>query len=620
MTQTSLKARMMEAFRKRMYIFLIGVSIVFFIITAQLFNLQIIQGAEYSEKSRMNMENNIPIPAARGEIYDRHFQKNVSGTVIVSNRPSFNLTLVPESFESDAQLMDVLTRLATITDLDAQAIFTDIRKSNKWERYLLKDDVSFDVIVKIASYKNLFPNIHWEDAPVRVYNFGEVFAHAIGYIGSISKEEYATLKERGYKYYQTLGKAGIEKQYDDILRGEDGYIRRIVDVRNRTEGEEIGHDPVSGNNLVLTLDYEVQQAAYDALEKNSGAVIVVKPATGEVLALVSKPSYDPNSIISKDNYEIVKSLNADKANPFLNRAIQSRYPPASCFKLVTAVTALETERITPDKTFYCPGKWTLRGYIDHDFYCFKTHDTVNLYWAIGKSCSVYFYNVGMTVGPSLILKYAGILGLNEMTGIDLPGEIAGFVPSQRWKLQTFGQPWFDGDTVNLSIGQGFIAVTPIELTNMMCAIVNNGTVYKPYMVKSVYSPDNRNIIGEGKRTKLREIALTPLTLSTIKQGMRYGVEGGTSGWLKHLKVQIAGKTGTAQTRSVRKENYSQHAWFLGFAPYDGDARDAVVVCVFIEYGQWGSSAAVPVAERIFAKLIDQGYFNNTAPEVQNIIK
>ena len=608
MNQTSLKARMLEAFRRRMFFFLIGVSSVFFIISAQLVNLQLIHGADYSEKSRMNMENNIPIPAARGEIYDRHFQKNVSGAVIVSNRASFNLTTVPDSFESNDRLMEVLINLSSIISIDPQAVFNDIKKSNRWERYLIKDDVSFDIIVKVASHRNLFPNIHWEDAPVRVYNFGEVFAHTVGYIGSISKEEYSSLKDKGYRYYQSLGKAGIEKQYDGLLRGEDGYIRRIVDVKNRTEGEEIGHDPVSGNNLVLTLDYDIQKAAYEALGKHNGAVIVIKPATGEIISLISKPGYDPNSIISRDNTSIIRDLTGNKAKPFLNRAIQSRYPPASTFKLVTAVAGLETEKIYPEMVFNCPGKWTLKGYIDHDFYCFKRHGSLNLYWAIGKSCSVYFYNAGMIVGPSMIMKYAGLLGLNEMTGIDLPGEIPGFLPSQRWKLQAFGQPWFDGDTVNLAIGQGFTAVTPIGLANMMCAIVNNGIVYKPYLVKSVYSPDNRNVIGEGRPRKLREIPLLPVTINTIKQGMRYSVEGGTSGILRRLKVEICGKTGTAQTRSVRKENYSQHAWFLGFAPFKGDPQEAVVVTVFIEYGQWGAVAAVPVAEKIFSTLISQGYF------------
>ncbi len=618
MNQTSLKTRMLEAFRKRMYVFFISVSSIFAVLVLQLINLQLVQGKEYTLKATMNMENNIPIPAARGEIYDRDFKKGVSGTVIVSNRPSFNLTMVPKNFESETKMMEVLERLAPIAGIDPQAILADIKKGNPWERYLIKDDVSFDVIVKISSYKNLFPNIRWEDAPVRVYNYSDVFSHVIGYIGSLSKDEYNNLKDQGYKYYQTIGKTGIEKQYDSILRGEDGYIRRIVDVRNRMEGEEVGKTPTGGDNIVLTIDYEVQAAAHDALGANSGAVVVIKATTGEVLALVSKPGFDPNEIISKENSNVIRELNNDPAKPFLNRAIMSRYPPASTFKLVTSIAALETEKTYPEKTYYCPGKYTLKGYVDTDFYCFKTHGTLDLYWAIGKSCSVYFYYLGMAVGPTMIMKYASYMGLDEFTKVDIPGEISGFIPSQRWKLKTFGQPWFDGDTINLSIGQGFTAVTPIGLANMMCGIVNNGIVYKPYLLKEVYSPDNRTVLQNIKKEKLREVPLSPVTLNTIKQGMRNSVMGGTSGWLSRLKIPVAGKTGTAQTRSNRKENFSQHAWFLGFGPYGYETENSIVVCVFVEYGQWGAEAAVPVAERIFSKLIDQGYFNDITqqPAVQ----
>jgi penicillin-binding protein 2 len=616
MSQTSLKARMLEAFRKRMLMFIIGVSSIFAVLALQLINLQIVQGKEYSLRATRNMENNIPIPAPRGEIYDRHFQKGVSGTVIVSNRPSFNLTTIPESFKSDEELLGVLIRLSSVVEINPAETLTEIKKSNAWERFLLKDDVPFDVVEKIASHRNAFQNIHWEDAPIRVYNYGELFAHSIGYTGSLNKDEYNSLKNHGYKYYQNIGKAGVEKQYDKHLRGEDGFIRRIVDVNNRTEDEEVGQTPFSGNNIVLTIDYEIQQAAFDALGSNYGTVVVIKPSTGEVIALVSKPGYDPNAIISKDNYTTIRDLNADPKKPFLNRSIQSRYPPASTFKLVTAIAALETEKTHADKTHYCSGKYTLQGYVDHDFYCFKPHGTLDLYWAIGKSCSVYFYNLGMSVGPSNMMKYADYLGLNEITGIDIPGEISGFVPSQRWKLKTFGQPWFDGDTINMSIGQGFLAVTPIGIANMLCGIINNGIVYKPYLVKQIFSSDNRTVISETKREKLREIPLSPTTLEIVKQGMRNTITGGSGQSMNRYKVAIGGKTGTAQTRSNRKDNVSQHAWFVGFAPFGEQTDDSIVVTVFIEYGQWGAVAAVPVADKIFGKLIQQGYFK--AQEKENI--
>jgi len=609
MSATSLRTKMLEAFRKRMFVFMIGVSCVFVIIFLQLINLQIVHGSDYTMRATINMENNIPIPAPRGEMYDRNFKRGYSGTVIVSNRPTFNLTAIPENFSSNDQLRETLSRLSAIIDINPADLFNEIKKSSPWERFIIKDDVSFDIIVKIASHSNLFPHIYWEDAPVRVYNYGELFTHVVGYTGSLSKEEFNNLRSQGYKYYQNIGKSGIERQYDKQLRGEDGFIRRIVNVKNKTEFEEIGHEPFSGNNIVVTLDYEIQKTAYDALGNNHGTVIVLKPSTGEVIALLSKPGYDPNLIISKGNVKFVNELNADPKKPFLNRAIQSRYAPASTFKLITAIAALETERTYSEKSYHCSGKYTLKGYIDHDFYCFRTHGTLNLYWAIGRSCSTYFYNLGMSVGPTAIMRYAGYLGLNEMTGIDIPGEISGFVPSQRWKLRTYGQPWFDGDTINMSIGQGFLAVTPLEVANMLCGIVNNGIVYKPYVVKQVLSPDNRTVISETKKEKLREIPLSPATLETIKLGMRYSVQDGTSGMLNHLKVPAAGKTGTAQTRSNRKENVSQHAWFVGFAPYGGYTEDAIVVAVFVEFGQWGAYAAVPVAERIFAKLIQQGYFN-----------
>ncbi len=608
MSQSSLRTRMLEAFRKRIFVFTAVILLVFVVLVIQLINLQIVHRQEYTIKARMNMENNVPIPAPRGEIYDRNYRINSSGKILVSNRPSFNITLVPESYENKLQMRTELMKLSKFIDLDVAQVMGRIRKSNPWKRIIIKEDVDFKTVTKIASHHYLFSKIDWEDAPVRVYNYGDIFSHSIGYIGSITKKEYEALRGVGYKYYQSLGKSGIEKQYDSILRGEDGHIRRIVDVKNRTEGEEVGKAPLAGDNLRLTLDFDVQQAAFDALGQKRGAVVVIKPATGEVLALVSKPSFNPNHIVSRNNASLLREMYRDKMKPFLNRAIQSKYPPASTFKLITAIAALETERTYPAKLYRCTGKYTLKGYRDHDFYCFKNHGTLDLYRAIGKSCSSYFYQLGYRVGPTSIMKYAEYMGLSEKTQVDIPGEIAGFIPSKKWKLKTFGQPWFDGDTINMSIGQGFLAVTPMGLVNMLCVIVNNGIVYKPHLLKEIYSSDNKHVIRTVHKQKLREIPLSPVTLDTIKKGMRKSVTIGSSGILKRLKVPICGKTGTAQTRSRRKENKSQHAWWIGYAPFGGDAKQSVVVGVFIEYGEWGAVAAVPVAKKVFEKLIEKNYF------------
>jgi penicillin-binding protein 2 len=607
MVMTSLKIKMLELFRMRMYFFVGGVALVFFVLLFQLINLQLLKGKEYKMKSKMNMESYIPIPAPRGEIYDRNFIPGSKNVVIVSNRPSFNVTTIPANFKKKGDLQKTLRLLSRFSSISFDDVMDDVNESNPWERIIIKEDIDFDTIVKLASHEDKFPNITWEDATVRVYNFKNMFSHIIGYTGSISRKEYKRLKKFGYKHYQKIGKAGLENEYDTILRGVDGYVRRIVGVRSRIEGEEIGLQPVAGSNLVLSVDFEIQKAAYDAIADKNGAVIVIKPSTGEIISLVSKPDFDPNLIISKDNIKVIEELQNNSERPFLNRAIQSRYPPASTFKLNTAIAALEEERWQPEKTLHCPGKYTLKGYIDRDFYCYAYHGFVNLEWAIAKSCSVYFYQLGYKIGPTIILKYANYFGLNEKTGIDLPGEISGFLPSKKWKLQTFGQSWFDGDTLNLSIGQGFIAITPIEMASFICGIVNNGVIYIPHLIKEIRTPDNR-LIRVQKPEKIKEIPLSPLTLKSVKNGMRLSVRSGTSARLSGLKIAIAGKTGTAQTRSKRLDKFTQHAWFVGYAPFDGPVDRTVVVVVLIEYGIAGAATAVPVAERIFARLMSLGYF------------
>ncbi len=604
----TLKAKLLDMFRVRMFFFLAVVSFAFAIIVLQLVNLQLIQGKEYSQKSRMNMENNIPIPAARGEFYDRNFELGKKNTVIVSNRPSFNVTTIPANFRDNNKMQETVRLVCRLMKVNADEVLNDIKGRNPWERAVIKEDVAFDTIVSIATHQDKFPFIDWEDASVRVYNHANMFAHVVGYIGVISKEEYAQLKNQGYRHYQRVGKNGLENQYDRTLRGRDGYVRRIVDVRNRVEGEEIGLEPQAGNNLVLTIDYGIQQAAYEAMENYQGAALVIKALTGEVLALVSRPDFDPNMVIARNNFEIIQQLTNDPKRPFLNRAIQSRFPPASTFKIITAIAALEEERWNPATSLYCGGTFTLRGFVDTVFFDYRAHGSLNLYWAIARSCSVYFYQLGLRIGPTVIFNYASHFGMDQRTGIDLPGEITGFIPSKRWKLRVFGQSWYDGDTVNLSIGQGFISVTPIEMANVIAGIVNNGIIYRPTLVREVRSPDNRTVIQRFTPQRQREIPISPSTLSIIREGMRLAVTSGTCSQLSRLQVPIAGKTGTAQTRSNRYEEFSQHGWFVGYAPYDGPPDKAVIVVTFVEFGRGGAAGAVPVANRIFAKMIQLGYF------------
>jgi len=609
MGQTSLKMKMLEAFRYRMYYFLVIASFFFLILVIQLINIQLIQGNDYKQKSKNNMENNIPISSSRGEIYDRNFKFGERNKVLVSNKISFSVTTVPAQFKDKKEFSRTINVLCQLLDISFEQVKENIKGRNPWERMVIKEDVSFNIIVKIASHHSRFPNIDWESAPVRVYNYGNLFSHSIGYIGSISKNEYKKLRGIGYKHFHKIGKTGIEKEYDMILRGVDGYVRRIVDVRNRVEGEEIGSRPISGNNLVLTIDFDIQKSIYDAMEGIKGAAIVIRPSTGEVISIVSKPDFDPNIIISSNNALKLRELYSDKERPFLNRVIQARYPPASTFKLLTSIASLEEEKWNPNWNYTCNGKYILKGYKDKIFYCYKRHGLLDMYNAIAESCSVYFYQLGYTIGPTILLKYANYLGLGEKTGLDIPGEITGLIPSKKWKYKTFGQPWFDGDTINLSIGQGFIGVTPIAMAQLVSCIVNNGEVYKPFLVKKIFSQNNRKVIKKFTPVKIREIPLSISTIRTIKKGMRLAVRKGTCRRLKNFKIPIAGKTGTAQTHSIRHDDSSQHAWFVGFAPFTAERDKVILLVVLVEHGIAGAVSAVPIAEKIFKKLLSCGYFD-----------
>jgi len=608
MPPSTVKAKMLEVFRYRMFFYFALVSIVFVILILQLINLQIVQGKEYSLKSKLNMESNIPILAPRGEIFDRNFKVGQKNNVIVTNRPAFNLTTVPAKFKTKKQFRATIENLAKILNIDVKKIADNIKIRNPWERIVLVEDCDFTAIVKVASNNYLLPNIEWEDAPVRVYSQGAMFSHVVGYIGTINKKEYKKLCKKGYKSYQKIGKTGIEKEYDSYLRGKDGYLRRIVDVRNRTEGEEIGEKPVAGNNLVLTLDSQLQKKVFEVTKNMRGAVVVLKPSSGGILAMVSRPDFNPNLIISKNNFSVLKDLYANKDRPFLNRVIQSIYPPASTFKLVTTIAALENEVITPGQTYNCPGKFILHGYRDKTFYCYETHGRLNLDWAIAKSCSVYFYQLGYKVGPTKILRYAGYFGLNKKSGIDLPGERQGFLPSKKWKMKRFGQPWFDGDTINLAIGQGFTSVTMLEMADLVAGIVNKGIIYRPHVLKRIIGQENKKVVKIFKREKIAEIPLSPITLQHVTLGMRLSVMHGTSIALNGLKVPACGKTGTAQTVSRRNVKGSHHAWFVGFAPYGGNPENSLVIVVFVERGGYGQYSAAPIAKLVFEEAYKLGYF------------
>lgn len=604
--------KVVQSFRSRLYTLSALMAIAFLLLLGQLINLQLIHGKQYQMRSRANMETFVPIPAPRGLIYDRHYEPfgPKDNSALVKNRASFNIYTLPAKYPSSEELDRTISALHKYVGFSIQKIRKAIKEQrNPYEPVFIKRDADFDTVVRIATLQDKFSKVRWQAVPKRNYSFGPMYAHALGYTGKISKGEYKKRRQQGYKHYHILGKVGIEKEYDRLLRGKDGRIRKIVDVRRRTEGAQLDREPLPGKVLVMTLNHKIQKLAFDASKKLRGTgagVIVLKPATGEILALVSRPTFDPNQMISIEKDEDLQALLEDKNKPLLNRAIQIKNPPSSTFKPLVALTALEENKVDPQETFFCNHKYVLEGKRDRTFYCWSRHGRMDMVSGIAKSCNVYFYNIGLRLGSVPILNYARYFGLNKKTNIDLPGETRGFVPSDSWKRKTFNQRWFDGDTLNISIGQGFLQVTPIGLAAYYAGLVNDGVIYQPHLLKEVRNPVTKKVEFRVKPKIMREVPVNKDHLDTVRKGLRAVVTRGTARFMKSKKIPIAGKTGTVQTVSITKErehmrhsSERQHAWFVGYAPYDAPVEEQVLVAVFVQYGHSGSGGAAPIAWRIF---------------------
>nr|MQY77140.1 penicillin-binding protein 2 [Spirochaeta sp.] len=417
-------------------------------------------------------------------------------------------------------------------------------------------------------------------------------------------EEIQVLYNRGYSFGTVLGKNGIEKQYDQVLRGRDGTRFRLVDVRERSLKQKSSEDipPVPGNNLVLSIDRNIQHLSEQALGERIGSVVVVKPATGEVLALVSYPTYDPNLFFTDKAAAEYNRLSLDPASPFLNRAIQSSYPPASAFKMIMSTAVAEEEVFSLNQTVNCTGEIE---YGDRIFHCHlrKTgHGPVDLFSGLAQSCDVYFYTVGDALGVERISYYARDFGLGAVSGLDLPGESGGFVPTPEWKEKTHHMKWLGGDTINLSIGQGYLLVTPLQMANIVAMVVNEGKIFRPHLVREIRDPVSGEIITKVTPELIHTSHIRKSSFRTVQKAMRGVITEGTAKVVLTTEaVEIAGKTGTGE---VGKED-KWHSWFAAYAPYETDnPEDRVVVVVMVEaeneWEWWAPKAANVIFQAIFA--------------------
>jgi penicillin-binding protein 2 len=608
MQQFSIRPGQKRNFRQRVTAFF---AICLFIILMLLFRtayLQIIKGDEYSTRADRNRVRLTPILPNRGEVYDRDFKKR-----LITNRKSLCITLDVTALPKDpAEKTAFLIRLANVLSLTTNQILERLA-IHSWDIYspkVIKENVDYRTITRIAEAHDQFSGVFWENRAIRVYTMTNTLSHLLGYTGYISPDEFKRLAQDGYRTGSLLGKTGIEQVYDRILRGREGVYEREVNARNFVTRQFERATPQHGRPLVLTIDSKLQAVAQAAMGKHKGAVIVSKPATGEVLALLSNPGYNANLFYNRIDPEVLRKIQKDPGNPLFNRAIQGNYPASSVFKLVTAIAGLETGRIGLDRHYFCSGGHMLG---DRYFKCWKNHATsFNLISALQNSCDVYFYRASLEINPQNILHYARMFGLGSKTGIDLPGEARGFIPSREWKKKTAGRPWLDGDTLNLAIGQGDILVTPLQINVLTAALANNGIAYRPYLKKEVRSLHFNEVIerNPGKQL-LFKADVSGQTLDIIRKSMVLVVGQGTGYAASSPKVIVAGKTGTAE--NPRGED---HAWFTCYAPANAtNPDDMIAVTVVVEHGGGGGAVAAPVA----ACIIRAHFENKTVSETMDRI-
>ena len=446
----------------------------------------------------------------------------------------------------------------------------------------VRSSVSYESIIAVAENSDSLPGVYWRSKPLRNYLATNSFAHIIGYVGDITAEELKRYYNKGYTSTNIIGKAGIEKQYDEILKGKDGREMRTVDVFGRTNENSIKVEPPeSGKNLILTLDRDIQVLAEKALGPRMGSAVVLKPASGEILAMVSYPSFDQNIFVQENSGANYLKLLNNPNKPLLNRSVDAIYPPASTFKVIMTAGILNEKVFPPDKTVNCPGEVDFGGRIFRCHIRKPGHGPLNLSQALAKSCDIYYWVVCRDyLKLDNIIKYCEAFGFGQKTGIDLPSESTGLLPTPTWKERKYHEKWLDGDTMNMSIGQGFNLVTPLQAVDMIAMVINNGVIYKPHILKAVVDPVTRETVSEIKPEVLHKIDNVPPSVwEQTKQAMHDVTVYGEARYpMRNPYYKLAGKTGTAE---VGLEDH-WHSWMVAYGPYGAKPEDTIAVAVIVE--------------------------------------
>ena len=604
-------------FFKRRAMFSSVILIFFFaILISRLWYLQIQRGAEYKNLADNNRVRFLEIAAPRGNILDS------KGREIVTNRPSFNVVWERERNSLDEEL---IKKMARILDVNVSELLERVRKMAGTPGHYpirLAEDIDWEKVAYIENNRMELPGIKIEVMPLRVYHYGNVASHVIGYLGEINKKELKKSEPGVYRGGDMIGKMGLERLREKDLRGEKGRHYMEVNALGFEQRNLKGIDPLPGNDLQLTLDIDMQKAAEDIMteEGKSGAVVAIDVNSGRLLMLASSPVLELDKFIGGISHKNWKALLENPDHPLLNKVVQGQYPPGSTYKLVTAVAGLAEGVITPETVIYCPGFYKLGN---RTYRCWKHsgHGAVNLNRALSESCDVYFYQVGQRLGVNRLASYAKRLGLGKKTGVEMEFEKSGLIPTSEWKMKKYGKPWQEGETLSVAIGQGFDLVTPLQLALMTATVANGGTLYKPGLIEQVRDPDG-HVLEQFTPTVLSRFTGQGRNLALVRKGLTEAVNGrhGTGRRARLKNITVAGKTGTAQVVRLAQYKhlkeadipykYRDHALFTCFAPAE---NPEIAVSVLVEHGRHGGSGAAPIARAVLEK-----YFGKRLKDPDNV--
>jgi penicillin-binding protein 2 len=579
------------------------VAAIFALLAVAFWIFQVAEHAKFAEMAENNHLRTLPLRAPRGVLFDR------TGKVLVENRYSATIALVREQTANVDETLRTLARVTGVPEDTLREVVRRRRREPSYRPIPLIEDARDDQVASVMARRHELPGVLVLPVPTRRYP-SDIAAHLFGYVGEVTESQ---LQRADFKDLQTgaiVGQAGIEQIYNPMLMGKDGARYVVVNSVGR-EIRSLGEEyPVEGRRLQLTIDYDVQRAVEEGFHESgyNGAAVILDPRNGEVLSLVSLPAYDPNAFATGIDTAAWQSLNTDKLHPLQNRALQGRYSPGSTFKIAVATAGLQEGVITPDFKVHCTGGAYFYG---RYFQCWKKggHGTVDLRHAIEQSCNVYFYTVGNMVGVDKIHKWASLLGLGEKSGIDLPHEVQGLVPSTEWKRQVMNEKWYAGETISVAIGQGQVSVTPVEMAVMMATVANGGTRYTPHLLKA--ADDGQGWKPVPAPAPKSTAQFKPETYQAIHDGLFLVVNGaGTGGRARIPGKDVSGKTGTAQVISLQGAKAARgktdmdlrdNGWFVFFAPRDNPEIAGVV---FTEHSEHGANSA-PIAkyamETYFAK-------------------